>query len=315
MKTTLLGLIALVLSVLSPVTSYAQADLAVTGVRFSPNPIYVGDWITTTLTVSNVSSFDYTDQFLVNIQGTSVAVSSLAAGAVTNVTVVDAFSLDTAGTIELKFGIQADDAVYGNNWIGATLTTTWNPDEPYVLVTSPNAGEQLTVGQTYTINTVTNLLPAGTSVLLQIEYWDANGDVHGEPMVYEDVIGLYAGGQYKWTVPAKYASSAFNSNAFAIRAVLVGTNISSFNPPQDYSREFSILPQPFSLAIATNTVHGSPIYELSGMAGYSYSIQASTNYVDWTTIQTLFNTNGTVSFHDEGFTNYSTRFYRGVGHY
>jgi formylglycine-generating enzyme required for sulfatase activity len=73
--------------------------------------------------------------------------------------------------------------------------------------------------------------------------------------------------------------------------------------------------QPFSLAITTNIVGGSSVYQLTGEAGFTYGIQASTNLIDWTLITSLGNTNGTVLFYDQDSTNYSTRFYRGVAPY
>jgi hypothetical protein len=310
---SIIGVAALIVSTLSPVASHAQADLAVTGVRFSPNPIHPWDMITTTVTVSNVSSFDYTKQFLVDVQGSVFAVDSLASGAVTNVALT-AFSFGSPGTATLNFGIIAGDENQDNNWIAATLTIVPDPSKPYVLIAWPNGGEQLMVGQTYTINTVTNLLPAGTSVLLLLDYQGPN-DVPGGGEMFEDVIGIYAGGQYKWTVPAKYASSSFDPSTFQIHAVLVGPGISPVQTPEDYSEYFTVAPQPYSLTVTKDTVNGSPVYQLNGMAGYNYSVQASTNLTDWTTIETLYNTNGTVSFYDKDSTNYPARFYRGVAHY
>lgn len=309
----IIGGVALVLSVLSPLASHAQPDLAVTGVKFSPNPIHPFDLIATTVTVSNISGFDYTNQFLVDVQGSVVAVNSLASGAVTNVTLT-AFYFDTPGTATLNFGIIADDENRDNNWIAASLTIVPDPSKPYILITWPNGGEQLMVGQTYTINTYTNLLPTGTSVLLLLDYQGPN-NVPGGGEMFEDAIGTYAGGEYHWTVPAKYASSSCDPNTFQIRAVLVGPNISSFRTPQDYSDYFTVVPQPYSLTVTRNTVNNSPMYQLSGMAGYNYDIQASTNLIDWTTIKTLHNTNGIVSFYDEDSTNYQARFYRGVANY
>jgi hypothetical protein len=48
---------------------------------------------------------------------------------------------------------------------------------------------------------------------------------------------------------------------------------------------------------------------LSGQAGAGYLIQASSNLLDWFTLATLINTNGTLEFIDDPATN-AQRFYR-----
>lgn len=74
--------------------------------------------------------------------------------------------------------------------------------------------------------------------------------------------------------------------------------------------------QPFSLFITTNSVNGSLVYQLIGEAGFEYGIQVSTNLINWTTIATLVNTNGAVSFYDQNSANYpQMRFYRGTTSY
>ncbi len=49
-----------------------------------------------------------------------------------------------------------------------------------------------------------------------------------------------------------------------------------------------------------------------GDAGRSYTVQASTNLVDWTLVTTLVNPNGTMTVVDPAATNFSYRFYRAV---
>lgn len=70
--------------------------------------------------------------------------------------------------------------------------------------------------------------------------------------------------------------------------------------------------QPFRLVPTTNRFDGIRVYEMEGQSGFSYSIETTTNLVDWTTIAQLFNTNGVVSFTDSHFTNQTERFYRAV---
>lgn len=73
--------------------------------------------------------------------------------------------------------------------------------------------------------------------------------------------------------------------------------------------------QPFSLSVTTNTpVNGSLVFQLTGPAGFGYSIQTTTNLAgtNWTDIAELLNTNGIVLFYDQESTNYPMRFYRGI---
>ena len=51
---------------------------------------------------------------------------------------------------------------------------------------------------------------------------------------------------------------------------------------------------------------------LTGLAGRTYPIQASTNLTDWLTITTLTLTNTSGQFVDPAATNFPQRFYRAV---
>lgn len=70
--------------------------------------------------------------------------------------------------------------------------------------------------------------------------------------------------------------------------------------------------QPFSLSMTTNTFGGLRVLRLTGQAGFNYTVQASSNLLNWDPIALLVNTNGIVDFVDYGSTNYSKRFYRAV---
>jgi hypothetical protein len=70
--------------------------------------------------------------------------------------------------------------------------------------------------------------------------------------------------------------------------------------------------QPSSLSETTSISNGWPVFQLTGQAGYTYDVQASTNLSNWTTIAVLVNTNGVVPFSDPAATNYNQRFYRAV---
>ena len=68
----------------------------------------------------------------------------------------------------------------------------------------------------------------------------------------------------------------------------------------------------FSLVVTTNTSDGLRVFHLTGQVGFNYSVEASTNLVDWATIAVLVNTNGIVRFVDSASTNTTARFYRAV---
>jgi hypothetical protein len=72
------------------------------------------------------------------------------------------------------------------------------------------------------------------------------------------------------------------------------------------------LSEPFTLSIISNSSSGL-IYELKGEPGFNFSIQSSSNLIDWSTIAQLINTNGAVRFVDPNATNYTRLFYRALG--
>jgi len=76
---------------------------------------------------------------------------------------------------------------------------------------------------------------------------------------------------------------------------------------------FAGLRDPFLLSIGNTASNGVRLLTLTGPAGYNYSVEGSTNLIDWTPIALLVNTNGTVNFVDSETTNMSQRFYRALG--
>jgi probable HAF family extracellular repeat protein len=74
--------------------------------------------------------------------------------------------------------------------------------------------------------------------------------------------------------------------------------------------------QPFFLTVMTGaTKNELPVYTLIGQAGFEYTVQSSTNLVDWQDIAILANTNGVVYFFDQNAVKHPTRFYRGIASY
>ncbi len=65
-----------------------------------------------------------------------------------------------------------------------------------------------------------------------------------------------------------------------------------------------------SLKKTTNTVNSLRVWELTGESGFTYTVETSTNLINWSTIALLANTNGTVRFYDPTSSNAVKRFYR-----
>ena len=70
---------------------------------------------------------------------------------------------------------------------------------------------------------------------------------------------------------------------------------------------------PFSLLATGSFTNGLPVMQLTGPTGYKYTVESSSNLVDWTASAVLHNTNGVVEFVDPSSTNAQQRFYRAVG--
>jgi len=68
--------------------------------------------------------------------------------------------------------------------------------------------------------------------------------------------------------------------------------------------------EPFRLSMTTNMIGNLRVMELTGQSNFNYSVEASTNLINWQTIAWLVNTNGSVRFFDQGSTNFGQRFYR-----
>jgi len=145
---------------------------------------------------------------------------------------------------------------------------------------------------------------AGAAGLLTL-YWDTN--VIGT--VDEQIVGQ---GTQHYTLPIPLAMS-FTTHVLGFRLDPF-TNIQSVVTLTNVVLSAVGVTQPFSLT-ATMT-NGSPMYQLTGPAGFDYGLQASTDLVNWTQVAILENTNGTVNFYDQNATNYPVcRFYRAVAPY
>ncbi len=94
---------------------------------------------------------------------------------------------------------------------------------------------------------------------------------------------------------------SFRLDSFAESSSIMVTNVAT---------GFIGVSTPPSLALTLT--NGTPVLDLTGVSGYSYLVQSSTNLVDWAPVAVLSNTNGAVTFTDTSATNSTTRFYRAL---
>jgi hypothetical protein len=102
----------------------------ITNVKYSPAYPKVNDLITAYVTVTNNFTTNQTAPFKVNVQGTTVTVPSLAAGAQTTVTVPNAFSFSYPGTqtlVNTLIDNQGNDFGAYTNTLTFTSTTQTTP--------------------------------------------------------------------------------------------------------------------------------------------------------------------------------------------
>ncbi|MBI3114347.1 MAG: hypothetical protein HYZ07_00115 [Candidatus Harrisonbacteria bacterium] len=76
---------------------------------------------------------------------------------------------------------------------------------------------------------------------------------------------------------------------------------------------FRGLREPFSLSFTGQYKDGIPILQLSGLKGFTYTVESSTDLTNWTTVARLANTDGIVRFTVPNENNAPARFYRAVG--
>jgi len=114
------------------------------------------------------------------------------------------------------------------------------------------------------------------------------GQVAAGVGVFSDTNVVVSPGQYvSYAVTAVASSGANSSSALALILIAAPT-----------LTEPAVLPD------------GSVQFNLSGTAGLSYTVQASTNLVDWVPVLSFVSTNGTTPVVDPAATNFNSRFYR-----
>jgi hypothetical protein len=139
-----------------------------------------------------------------------------------------------------------------------------------------------------------------TNAAFSIEHW------HGS---------IYGGGNHR---------IIFGTNSFALTAQQL-SQIQFQNPaglpPTNYRARIlatgEIVPDTgapllLQMNIAANSSNRAMQLLVEGDIGQSYSIEVSTDLLHWLTWTTQFNASGTISFNDDGTTNWPQRFYRAV---
>jgi hypothetical protein len=116
------------------------------------------------------------------------------------------------------------------------------------------------------------------------------GQVAAGVGVFSDTNAAVAPGQYvSYAVTAVASSGANSSSALAMTLIAAPT-----------LTEPAVLPD------------GSVQFNLGGIVGLSYTLQASTNLVDWFPVLSLVSTNSTTQVADPAPTGFKYRFYRAV---
>ncbi len=163
----------------APSTSTTSTGpITITNVQFSPATPEINNWITTQVTVKNSGSVDQNTPFKIDVEGSTVSVPSLAAGAQTTVTISDAFTYSYPGpeTIETSviypLGISSEFGNVGDT-VSSTLVfasptfsnstssiPTFSTSTQSITITSPNSGDAWVMGENHTITWTSVGLPS-----------------------------------------------------------------------------------------------------------------------------------------------------------
>ncbi len=140
---------------------------------------------------------------------------------------------------------------------------------------------------------------------LFMAYWETNAIGSIDERVV--LSGLQ---HYTYVLPSIITN---NSYTLGFRLDSFSNTVSSVSIT-NVSLSFVGIADPFNLSFSGKDMNGFNLLKLTGPSGFDYSIEASTNLIDWKTMAVLINTNGTVSFVDRQSTNSTARFYRAVGY-
>ena len=78
------------------------------------------------------------------------------------------------------------------------------------------------------------------------------------------------------------------------------------------SQPFQVQATPPSFDPASQLPSGPQKFLLTGVAGDTYTIQATSDFLSWSNLTTVQNINGTVEFYEQQATNFPRRFYRAL---
>jgi formylglycine-generating enzyme required for sulfatase activity len=142
--------------------------------------------------------------------------------------------------------------------------------------------------------------------------------------VAEGLLSVYWGTNLLGSVNERTVLPGVRQYSFPLTETVTGTHLLGFRLDRFSPATSSVLvtnvslgfvgvPSPFSLSFTGTYTNALPVIQLNGPAGYNYSVEASTNLIDWKIITILVNTNATVRFVDRESTNSTARFYRAVG--
>ncbi len=164
------------------------------------------------------------------------------------------------------------------------------------------------IASTVTITNAVNLLSfetvfssgTGAEGLLSV-YWETN------------VIGtiderVASSGIHQYTFPIPKVTNGIQTLGFRLDSF---TNITSSVTVTNVSLGFAGVKEPFSLSFVGSQTDGLPILQLTGQKDFNYTVETSTNLIDWKVFAILVNTNGVVRFNSSPIQS-TALFYRAV---
>ena len=115
---------------------------------------------------------------------------------------------------------------------------------------------------------------------------------------------------YTYSLPTAVSNSSYT---LGFRMDLFSNMVSSV-VITNVTLGFVGVPNSFSLSFTGKDANGFTLLKLTGPSGFNYSVETSTNLINWNTMAVLVNTNGAVPFVDKQSSNSAARFYRVVGY-
>ncbi|MDO8650396.1 MAG: hypothetical protein Q7K33_03780, partial [Candidatus Berkelbacteria bacterium] len=207
----------------------------------------------------------------------------------TGIVQINALGIDFIADIlqgtRLQSMVKHVPSVVGPAWLASTVTIT-------------NAVNFISFETSFLSNT-------GSEGLLSV-YWETN--VIGSIDERVTLPGIH---QYTFPLP-ETAEKGTRTLGFRLDAF---SNIQSSVTVTNVALGFVGIREPFYLSFTGKNSNGLPVIQLTGPAGFNYTVEASTDLIDWVTVAILVNTNGTVKFFDRESASYNKRFYRVVAPY